>query len=118
MRGGRLPAEAAEQMGLLNIRLILTLAQDGSVVPFDKAKGLKGAVARCVDAIAAYEKEHGAVSLRYVHTRNEAAVEKLADALRDAGVTVVKSHVHACGATIATHLGMGAACVAVAPAQA
>ncbi|MFR3274039.1 MAG: hypothetical protein ACLTQI_09730 [Slackia sp.] len=43
---------------------------------------------------------------------------KLADALRDAGVTVVKSHVHACGATIATHLGMGAACVAVAPAQA
>lgn len=118
VRGGRLPAEAAEQMGLLNIRLILTLAQDGSVVPFDKAKGLKGAVARCVDAIAAYEKEHGAVSVRYVHTRNEAAVEKLADALRDAGVTVAKSHVHACGATIATHLGMGAACVAVAPVQA
>lgn len=118
VRGGRLPAEAAEQMGLLNIRLILTLAKDGSVVPFDKAKGLKGAIARCVDAITAYEKEHGAVSLRYVHTRNSSAVEKLSCAIKDAGVTVGKSHVHACGATVATHLGMGALCVAVAPEQA
>lgn len=118
VRGGRFPKEAAEQLGLLNVRMILTLDETGAVVPFDKAKGFKGAVARYVSFVKEYAAENAPVRVRFVHTRALDSVEKLKAALAEAGVEYIDAGTTSVGATVATHLGMGAFVLAIAPEKA
>lgn len=118
VRGGRFPKEAAEQLGLLNVRMILTLDETGAVTPFDKAKGTKGALARCVKFAEDIAGEYGSVRVRFVHTRALDTVEKLKAGLADAGVCYIDGGTTNVGATVATHLGMGAVVMAIAPEKA
>lgn len=115
VRGGRLAREAAESMGMLNVKALLTLDERGSVVFFDKARGLKGAVARCVEQLEAYADEHGSIDVRYARIENEEAAARLAEALDASRADIASLHADTCGATIATHLGLGAWCLAMAP---
>lgn len=115
VRGGRLPKEAAEKMGMLNVRALLTIDATGSVVFFDKARGLKGAIARCMEVLEQEAAENGALDVRYAHVRNVDAAEKAAAAIAASNAEVASLHADICGATIATHLGLGAWCIAMAP---
>ena len=118
VRGGRFPEEAAKQAGMLNIRMLLTLDEaEGKVVPVGKAKGSKGVVKEVSAYIQNYVAEHGPARLRVVHCRNAKLVEALLSALREAAVDFEVTSIDSCGATIATHLGMGAIGVAMAPAR-
>ncbi len=116
VRGGRFPEEAAAQAGMLNIRMLLTLDEaDGKVAPIGKAKGAKGVVRELASYIERYAAEHGRVRLRFVHCRNMKLIEALLVALRGAAVDFEVVSIDSCGAAIATHLGMGAIGVAMAP---
>lgn len=115
VRGGRFPEEAAKQAGMLNIRMLLTLVGEGSVAPFDKAKGSKGQIARCVSFVQDYVAENGPARMRIVHSRNQKAVDAFVAALEETGTEFELVATEFCGATIATHLGMGAIGIAVAP---
>lgn len=115
VRGGRLSKEAAEKMGMLNVRAVLTIDETGSVVFFDKARGSKGAVARCVEFLEERAEEDGPLDVRYAHVRNADAADKVAAAIAASDAEVASLHADVCGATIATHLGLGAWCVAMAP---
>lgn len=117
VRGGRFPEEAAKQAGMLNIRMVLTLNEEGVVVPFDKVKGAKRQVARCAEFVGDYAKEHGPCLVRIVHVRNEKVVNALVEALSEIDADYELVSVDCCGATIATHLGMGAYGIAVAPRE-
>ena len=118
VRGGRFPEEAAKQAGMLNIRMLLTLDEaEGKVAVIGKAKGAKGVVKELVAYVQNYVAEHGPARLRLVHCRNQKLVDTLLDALREAAVDFEVTSIDSCGATIATHLGMGAIGVAMAPAE-
>lgn len=117
VRGGRFPEEAAKQAGMLNIRMLLTLDEaEGKVAPIGKAKGAKGVVKEIVAYAQHYVAEHGPARLRLVHCRNTKLVDSVLVALREAEVDFELTSIDSCGATIATHLGMGAIGVAFAPA--
>lgn len=117
VRGGRFPEEAAKQAGMLGIRMLLTLDEaEGKVGVIGKAKGSKGVVREVAAYIGRYAAEHGTVQLRFIHCRNMKLIEALRDALREAAVDFEVVSIDSCGATIATHLGMGAIGVAMAPA--
>ena len=115
VRGGRLPKEAAEKMGVLNVRALLTIDASGSVVFFDKARGSKGAMARCIEVLEERSRQHGPLDVRYAHVRNRDAADKLATAIEASNAQVASVCADLCGATIATHLGLGAWCLAMAP---
>ena len=115
VRGGRLPKETADKMGMLNVRSLLTIDETGSVVFFDKARGSKGAIARCIEVLEESAAQHGPLDVRYTHVRNAAAAEKLAAVIEASNAEVASVHADICGATIATHLGLGAWGVAMAP---
>lgn len=117
VRGGRFPEGAAEQAAMLNIRMVLTLDEKGVVAPFDKVKGAKRQIARCAEFVEEYAKENGPCFVRIVHVRNQKAVDALVKALDETGADYELVSVDYCGATIATHLGMGAFCIAVAPRE-
>ncbi|MBS6940330.1 MAG: DegV family protein [Slackia piriformis] len=115
VRGGRLPKEAAEKMGMLNVRALLTIDEQGSVVFFDKARGAKGALARCIEVLEQRSGLYGPLDVRYAHVRNQGAADAAAAAIGASGADVASLHADVCGATIATHLGLGAWCIAMAP---
>ena len=117
VRGGRFPEEAAKQASVLNMRMMLTFnEEDGKVGVIGKSKGAKGAIRDTAAFIENYAAEHGRTRLRLVHCRNPKAVETLIDTLTKSKVDFEVISIDPCGATIATHLGIGAFGVAMAPA--
>lgn len=116
VKGGRMPAEAASQAGMLNIRLIITLTEENGLVNvLDKVKGQKGQISAMTDYLTSYVEEHGPARVRLLQARNQKGIDKLVDALADAGVDYETVSVDNCGAIIATHLGMGTLGIAMAP---
>ena len=116
LKGGRLSAEQAKDASLLNIKPILTFDDRGVLVSFGKAKGMRGVVKQYVSRIQKRTKEQGKQAIRFCHVGNEPAVESLKQALADAGVDYADEGSCPCGATIATHLGMGALGIGLSPA--
>lgn len=116
LKGGRLSAEQAKDASLLNIKPILTFDDRGVLVSFGKAKGMRGVVRQYVSHIQKRTKEQGKQAIRFCHVGNEPAVESLKQALADAGVDYADEGSCPCGATIATHLGMGALGIGLSPA--
>lgn len=116
LKGGRLSAEQAKDASLLNIKPILTFDDRGVLVSFGKAKGMRGVVKQYVSHIQKRTKEQGKQAIRFCHVGNEPAVESLKQALADAGVDYADEGSCPCGATIATHLGMGALGIGLSPA--
>ena len=116
VKGGRLPEEQAGQASLLNIRMLFTLSnENGLVLPYDKAKGAQGQIKRCVQFAKDYIDEHGPSVIRIAHARNQGAVDSFVEALKETGAEFELTSVDACGCIIATHLGMGAYAIAIAP---
>lgn len=62
-------------------------------------------------------EEQGKQRIRFCHVANEQGVEDLRSALDEAGVEYVDEGSSPCGATVATHLGLGALGIAFAPAE-
>ncbi len=116
VKGGRMPAEAASQAGMLNIRIMITLTEaDGLVNVFDKVKGQKGQIARMAEYAKAYIEEHGPARVRLLSARNQKGLDKLVSALDEAGLDYDLASSDQCGAVIATHVGMGCIGMALAP---
>ena len=116
LKGGRLTEEQAQGAAMLNIKLVFSLDEDGRLYSFDKVKGSKGVTKRFVDIIETYAKEQGRVRVRIMHARNYDAVEALTSALEESSVDCEIAAVDTCGATIATHVGVGVIGFAIAPA--
>lgn len=116
LKGGRLSADRAKDASLLNIKPIFTFDERGVLVPFGKAKGMRGVVKQYVAHVQKRTQEQGKQAIRFCHVGNEPAVESLKRALADAGVDYSDEGSCPCGATIATHLGMGALGIGLSPA--
>lgn len=118
VKGGRATEEQAAGAALLNIKLVFTLDEEGRLTNFDKVKGSKGIVRCFVDYLSEKAEKEGPLKVRFLTCRNEKLVAKIVDALNEAGVPFENEGVDSCGATIATHLGLGAVGFAATPARA
>ena len=108
LKGGRLSADQVENAAMLNIKMVFTFNEDGAIVAADKAKGMNGVLKSYVKAIQKLTEEEGTQRIRFCHVRNVDAVEKLKAMLADAGIEYVDAGTALCGATVGTHLGIGA----------
>jgi len=106
-KGGRVGRAQALLGGLLNVRPILTL-EEGKIVPAGKARGTKKAIAEVVERVRAHAEAHrGELVLDFLHIQDEAAAEKLRQAVRDAGISFSDGRLYEIGAVIAAHVGPG-----------
>lgn len=117
LKGGRATEEQATGAALLNIKLVFTLDERGALVNYDKVKGSKGIVRLLTDVLAEMAENEGPLKVRFLSCRNEKLVSKIASSLEEAGVPFEHDGADACGATIATHLGLGAVGLGVVPAS-
>lgn len=117
LKGGRLAAEEAQQITALNIKPIFSFNEKGVLVAHGKARGMNGVIKSYVEEVQQMTEENGKLQLRFCHTGNEAAVEKLKKALDEAGVIYEDAGTCECGATVATHLGLGAIGMGIMPCQ-
>ena len=76
---------------------------------------MKGTLSYTTLFRSSYVEEHGPARVRLLQARNQKGIDKLVDALADAGVDYETVSVDNCGAIIATHLGMGTLGIAMAP---
>ena len=114
LKGGRLSADQVKNASLLNIKPIFTFNETGVLVAFGKAKGMRGVIKQYVQKRT---EELGKQRIRFCHVANEQGVGDLRSALNEAGVEYVDEGSSPCGATVATHLGLGALGIAFAPAE-
>lgn len=115
LKGGRLSEDQAMQATLLNIKPELTFDERGALEAYGKGKGMKGVVKDFAKAVQERTEQTGRQRVRFLSTRNEEAVESLKEALAQAGVDYVDCGTCKCGATIATHVGIGAVGLACIP---
>lgn len=118
LKGGRLSADQVKNASLLNIKSIFTFNETGVLVAFGKAKGMRGVIKQYVQNAQKRTEEQGKQRIRFCHVANEQGVEDLRSALNEAGVEYVDEGSSPCGATVATHLGLGALGISFAPAEA
>ena len=118
LKGGRLSADQVKNASVLNIKPIFTFNETGALVPFGKAKGMRGVIKQYVSQAQKRTEEQGRQRIRFCHVGNEQGVADIKGALAAAGLDYMDAGTCPCGATVATHLGMGALGVAFAPEQA
>lgn len=115
VKGGRLPEDQAQGAAILNIKLVFVLDPDGRLIGCDKVKGSKGIIKKYVEVVADHTEQNGPQKLRFMHARNEGEVHKVIEALQDEGIEFEVSGIDTCGATVATHAGIGVIGIAMMP---
>lgn len=116
LKGGRLSAEQVKTASMLNIKPIFTLDDTGVLVAFGKGKGMHGVLKQYAQAVADATKEQGLQRVRFCHCGNGAAVDELKQLLAAKGIEYEDAGTCPCGATVATHLGVGAVGIGFCPA--
>ena len=76
---------------------------------------MNGVIKKYVEKLKEITEEEGIQRVRFCHTRNEKGVEKFKRALEQAGIDYIDCGTCSCGATVSTHLGMGALGMGVIP---
>lgn len=116
VKGGRLTEEQAHGVTMLNIKLIFKLDDEGRLYSYDKVKGNKGVIKRFVEIVKSHAEKEGRVRIRFMHARNQNEVDNFIKALDESGVDYEAAAIDACGATVATHTGVGVIGFGISPA--
>lgn len=104
-KGGRITFAQAMIGGMLNIKPILMLKNDGVLAPFEKAKGKKQAIKKIVEHVKANRNQGNTLCIS--HGLNEALALEVKEALEE-GLNEVVEYVWCMGGVIGTHAGPGA----------
>ncbi len=106
-KGGRIGRAGALVGSLLNIKPLITL-EDGRLAPLTRARGMRKALQEMVDRLKAYaSKQHGRVTVDYIHIQHQAAVERLKEAADAAGIEAEAGGFYQIGAVLTSHVGPG-----------
>jgi len=107
-KGGRIGRASALVGSLLNIKPLLTL-EDGKLAPLTRARGMKKALQEMVERFRSYASEQTGkrVTVDYIHIQDEAAVERLREAVDAAGVAAEVSGYYQIGPVLTSHVGPG-----------
>lgn len=117
VKGGRATKAQGFVTSLLDIKLVIGLEQDGSIVVERKAKGAKAAIVDMRKRMAAAVKEFGPQVYYILHTNAPERVAKLTEEIQKLGGEVRYLTDATIGPVIATHVGEGAIGVFYYPAN-
>lgn len=103
-RGGRIGGASAMLAGMLNIKPVLRISEEGTLEPLEKVRGWKRARALLVELYRDYADRDLVCGV--AHGRNQGEMKALAEAIGDidAGVQPVEMEI---GAVIGSHVGPG-----------
>ncbi|GAE32775.1 DegV family protein [Halalkalibacter hemicellulosilyticus] len=104
-RGGRLNAAQLVVGNLLKIKPILHF-ENGRIVPFEKVRTEKKALARILQLLAEDASKGSPLDVTVIHANREDGAEELADTIREAHPSATVS-ISYFGPVIGTHLGAG-----------
>jgi len=107
-KGGRIGRASALVGSLLNIKPILTL-EEGLLAPLTRVRGMRKALQEMVERFHGFAREHpdGRISVDYIHIEDEAAVDRLRDAVEAAGIDATFNGIYQIGAVLTSHVGPG-----------
>lgn len=107
-KGGRIGRASAMVGSLLNIKPLLTL-HEGTVAPAGKARGAKKAMKEMVGRLASYREAHpeGVLRVSFLHIQDEAAADRVRQAVREAGIDFEDAGTDELGAVVGVHVGPG-----------
>ena len=106
-RGGRIPQAAATLGSLVQLKVLITLNEEGKVGMAGKGMGLHRATASLLKLIQQHKiDDRFPVMPLYTHSTDNCL--SLIKKLNLAGIATSEENLHAVGATIATHIGPGA----------
>jgi len=114
VKGGRAGKAQGLAASLLNIKAVLHF-DDGVIVPFQKARGTKAAVALLAQHVAERSHELGGVKAVVIHALVPDMADDVEKALAAAGMEGVVADKGVIGAVIGTHAGPRALGVAYTP---
>jgi DegV family protein with EDD domain len=109
-KGGRIGKAAAMIGSLLNIKPILTIDQDGAIMPLDKVRGQKKAMSRIIELLKEEKSTEQDVEIMIAHSTAMETAEELS-ALVSEHFRVVKTSYIPLGPVIGTHVGPGTVAV-------
>lgn len=114
VKGGRAGKAQGLAASLLNIKAVLHF-EHGLIVPFQKARGTKAAIALLAQHVAERSKELGGVRAIVIHALVPDMADEVVEALRAAGMVGEIAGKGVIGACIGTHAGPRAVGVAFLP---
>lgn len=116
--GGRAGKATALAATILNIKPLLTVAENGEIAVLAKAKSLKRAASRLADIAAGLADRFGELEVCLLHTRRPEGLELLAKAFEERGVKCRHIPARQPGPVITTHVSTGAIGFAYIPVEA
>lgn len=105
-KGGRIGRVSAMLGGLLNLKVLLTVCDDGAFEPVARVRGASGGLQASIDWVATRIDEKRAAAFAVQHALSPDKAAWLEDAIR-ARFNVAELRVIEAGAVISTHTGTG-----------
>lgn len=106
--GGRAGKAVGLAAALLNIKPLLTVAENGEIVILAKTKSVKRAAGKLADIAAELTDKFGELEICLMHTRRPDGLELLASAFENSGLRYREVPVRQPGPVITTHVSCGA----------
>jgi DegV family protein with EDD domain len=105
-RGGRISAAQAIIGGMLNVKPVLQIDAEGQIVPLDKVRGWKKALAKLIQVMAERGKNLEQQTIGISHANNREMVEELSQLIKTE-YNVKDIFVSEIGPVIGSHAGPG-----------
>lgn len=108
VKGGRAGKAQGLAASLLNIKPVLSMNDEGVIVPFKKVKGQSKALAELVDHVAEQAKLHGRLRLSILHGMVPQTADEFRSLIVASGADVEIESVGLVGSVVGTYAGPGA----------
>lgn len=115
VKGGRASRLSAFAAHLINIKLIISVDDDGKAFMFKKVRGIKRAMKAIVESVHEAVEKNGKHTFSLLSVNNDEMVEDLKRMLIESGIEITDPELVNPGAVISTHVGLGAFGVAICP---
>jgi DegV family protein with EDD domain len=108
VKGGRAGKAQGLAASLLNIKPVLSMNDEGIIVPFKKVKGQSKALAELVDHVAEQARLHGRLRLSVLHGMVPETADEFRSLIVASGADVEIESVGLVGSVVGTYAGPGA----------
>ncbi|CAM2963181.1 DegV family protein [Hathewaya histolytica] len=105
-RGGRISAVSANIGGLLNIKPVMYINDEGKLIPFYKARGHKQALKKLFENLEAHLSDDSLEEIFIAHSDNLKGAEELANMIKEK-YNVKNIIINYIGLAIGSHTGVG-----------
>ena len=117
VKNGRCSRAKGLMSSLLNIKAVLDVEDDGSLLPVGKGRGQQRALENLASIVEKRFCEGADLTVTTVSVRNQAGCDDVVEIMRKRGLNVTVANTASAGPVIATHTGAGLVGTAVVPTE-